>query len=151
MTDRIIMCVGEDRALRPADAQSSVDIAKLPPGAMVSVRLKRVRSIKHHRKFFALISAVHEAQDQFVTQEALLDAIKVHLGHYVAGKIGDQTVFLPKSISFDAMGQDEFNAFYDRAMQAISEHILPGVERADLRKHIHEIMDGEGTRKKEPA
>jgi len=117
-------------------------------GEILEVEIRRVRNPQHHRLFFALMSLVWEQiddQERFPTIEDLVTEIKILTGHYtrrdmvVEGK--RYPVLTPKSISFAALDQTEFSAFFDRVCDWVVTDILPGVSRDDLREEL-EIMTG---------
>jgi hypothetical protein len=45
-------------------------------------------------------------------------------------------VYIPKSISFAKMSQEEFSAFYNRCCDLIAKHFLPGVTSAELHAEV---------------
>jgi hypothetical protein len=49
-------------------------------------------------------------------------------------------VAIPKSIAFHKMDQTEFEAFYDRCIDKIARHFLPGVKSEDLRREVEELI-----------
>lgn len=131
-------------ALRPADELGEAAIRKIAHGEIVSVEIKRPRNLKHHRMFWALMSLVHDNidHDRYPTVEDLVAAVKISAGlrtriELPNGEIG----FIPGSIAFHKMDQDEFSKFYDRVCDLIAKHFLPGVKTDDLRREV-EIMIG---------
>ena len=55
--------------------------------------------------------------------DALLEAVKVHVGHVreLRFKDGDAITYVTKSISFGQLGQDEFNDFYSKMLIALED------------------------------
>lgn len=53
-----------------------------------------------------------------------------------------QEVYVPKSISFASMGEDEFREFLDRCIKLTVEHILPAVDEADVRREMEAMIGG---------
>jgi hypothetical protein len=51
-----------------------------------------------------------------------------------------ETYYIPKSIAFNRMDQGEFNEFYDRCLDVIAQHFLPGVTRDELRQQVEELL-----------
>ncbi len=60
----------------------------------------------------------------------------------------DKFMVEAKSIAFDKMKQDEFEEFYDRAIELITTVILPGINREDVNREVDAILAG---RENEPA
>jgi hypothetical protein len=127
--------------LVPCDDVASAALAKIKHGAVVQVEIKRPRNILHHRKFFALLNLVFENQDKYEEPEHLLAALKTSVGHcdFLPGHNG-MLVAIPKSIAFHKMDQTEFEAFYDRCVDKIARHFLPGVKSEDLRREVEELI-----------
>lgn len=135
-------------ALHPTDQASIKALRQIPDRTIVKIQLSIPRNVRHHRMFFALINLVFEAQReprQFPTREALLDALKIAIGHVreVRG-IRGETYIVPDSISFGRMDQLQFREFFDSAVRVILEKILPGVERRDLEQQIYDILHEPG-------
>jgi len=129
---KAILCGTE--CLVPCDDDAVAWLGKTKLGQDVLIEPKRPRNVAHHRKLFALIKlAVRNwPEDQgVITEQALLGAIKISLGHCetVTTKKGQWQI--PKSINFESMGQDEFNPFYDGAMEIISRVLGCPVEILD--------------------
>ena len=112
--------------------------SKTKLGQVVEMRCRRPRSPGHHRKLFALLNILVENTEDFTSTEDALTAIKAATGHGRWVKIGkaQRELFIPESISFDAMCQSDFNSFYDRAIAAVLRFWLSGVEEPELREAI---------------
>ncbi|HEC26718.1 MAG TPA: DUF1367 family protein [Gammaproteobacteria bacterium] len=129
--------------LRPADKMTDEALSGFGIGEYLSCEIKRPRNGKFHRLFFALLSVVHDnlpehLESRFPTVERLLWEIKLQTGRFdVAETMGGKTFYIPQSISFAKMDQDEFNAFFDEAMTVITKYIMPGTTIAELREAIH--------------
>lgn len=126
-------------ALRPTDQQSAEALASLNPGEVVKVEITRPsqRSVAMHRKFFALLAII--ADQQGWTTDQCLEWCKLAVGHVDTIYDRDGVVYIPKSISFARMPQAEFNEFFDRALTAILERLLPeGTPRHSLVEEVEE-------------
>lgn len=131
-------------SLRPADELGEAALRKIGHGEVVSIEVKRPRNIKHHRMFWALMGLVHDNIDQerYPTVEDLVAAIKIAAGLRTRIELPNGDIgFIPGSIAFHKMDQDEFSKFYDRVCDLIAKHFLPGVNTDDLRREV-EIMIG---------
>jgi hypothetical protein len=127
--------------LVPADDAASAALAKIKHGDEVQVEIKRPRNIRHHRKFFALMQLVYQNQEHYDSIDHLIAALKTAVGHcdLVPGK-GGVMIALPKSIAFAKMDQTAFDEFYDRCIDIIANHFLPGVDSAALRAEVEELI-----------
>tara|TARA_R110000824_G_scaffold61802_2_gene163997 strand:+ start:459 stop:956 length:498 start_codon:yes stop_codon:yes gene_type:complete len=125
------------------DAVEWLKKTKLDQGVLIDPR--RPRNIQHHRKLFALLNLAVDNWPTETTTDALLSVIKIQTGHTEAVMVRASMlerfapafwkliparlkqilpaaieVHVPKSINFESMGQDEFNPFYEKAIQLIA-------------------------------
>lgn len=139
-----VLMVKQFGCLRPADQSGEEALSKMRIGDLMQVEIKRPRNLQHHRLFWALIGKVWENIDQerYPSPDDLCAAIKIAAGIRTRIVLPDGTQgFIPGSIAFHKMSQDEFSAFYDRVCNLIAEHFLPGVTSAELRAEV-ELMIG---------
>lgn len=124
-------------SLRPIDEAGEELLQKIKFRALVKVKITRSRNLKHHAKFFALMRIVYSNQERYTNPDHLLTALKIAAGwtEAIIMPSGNQYL-IPKSIAFDKMDQTEFEVFYDRALDIVIEHFLPGVGREDLANEI---------------
>lgn len=112
---------------------------KLEPGEMVDIKTHLARSGPFHRRHFALEQAVFEAQERFEHFEQFLYWIKVGAGWvtWAAGPKGG-VVPIPRSVSYAAADQEEFEDFHQRVVA-----FLRGPHAAVyLWPHLKEKADG---------
>ena len=133
------------RALYPVDDTGEEVMAKLGQGEIVTVEIKRPRNVRMHRLFWALASLAWEQTDhaEYPTAEDLATHLKLITGHYDRREIVFEgkryPVLTPRSISFAAMSQDDFSAFFDRCCDWILANVIPGVTREDLRDELERM------------
>jgi len=110
--------------------------------------IRKPRSIKQHNRMMAFLQVVLNNQDRYPSIDALLTELKLKCGHYEQhinwkrnddGEYIDSVVFIPKSISFGAMEQDAFVAFETKAYDAVTNDIIPGLNREDLEQAVIEF------------
>lgn len=64
-----------------------------------------------------------------------------NLANWLDGLASEQVeYYIPKSISFAAMDQAGFDEFYNRCLDAIAQHFLPGVSSEELRQQVEEFL-----------
>jgi hypothetical protein len=123
---------------------SAVDISilnKIPEGVDIKAKLKRSRSAANHRRFFAMLHYVLENQDKYRNEEDLLVELKCKVGHYQEHiKRDGEIVYIPKSIDFDSMGEDEFKSFKSRVVDVILSDFLVGETMEELDRHAERIL-----------
>lgn len=128
--------------LVPADDAAQAVLSKIKLGAEVQVDIRRPRNTRHHRKLWALANIVADNQEHYETPEQVVAALKAATGHcdWFPMKDGEHMVAIPKSIAFHKMDQTEFETFYDRCIQVVAKHFLPGVESDALRAEVEEFL-----------
>ena len=115
--------------------------AKTKLGQVVELKGRRPRNARHHRKLFALLHILVENTDSFANTDHALQAVKAATGlggWYKPHPKATREMFFADSIAFDAMPQDEFADFYNKAIDAVIKYWLP-VDKAELRQAIEEF------------
>lgn len=126
--------------LRPCDEAGESALKRIGQGKIVACNVKQPRNVQHHRLFFALMSKVFENQTYFKTVEQLVTALKIAIGHTDTIQTKRGTYTIPKSISFAAMDQGEFDTFYENSVQFVLTEVIPGLGRAELEAEIREMV-----------
>lgn len=138
-----IICRKLMATLRPVDLAGEEALSKIKNNDLVQVEIKRPRNIQHHRLYFALISKVWENMDheRYPSPDDLHAAVKIAAGIRTRIVLPDGTQgFIPGSIAFHKMDQDQFSAFYERACDLIAQHFLPGVTSAELKAEVQQMI-----------
>ena len=125
--------------LVPTDEAGEAFIRTVKIGECVAVDARRPRNLQHHRKFFAMLQLIFNNQQRYATLDHLLTAFKFAISHteIIRTKRGD--IEIPLSISFAAMSQDEFNAFYNRAVDFVLSEVCPGLTKESLERELMEF------------
>lgn len=121
-------------------------IETMKPGKWLRLEWSTPRNGPHHRKMMALLSLVAENSETWDTTAKALVAVKLAAGFFdphVDPATGE-VVKVPHSIAFDAMEQDDFDAFYSAALDAVIQAILPQMDRATADKLLEMIVEGWG-------
>lgn len=126
--------------LRPVDDAGAALLAKLGIGELVKVEIKRPRNVRFNAKFFAMLNIIFQNQDHYKSIDDLLAVCKLRTGHVIVIQTRDGEVRIPASISFSAMDDDEFAAFYDRAVAWVLAEVIPGLKRADLDEEVEQRL-----------
>lgn len=116
------------------------------PGAYMRFEWSTPRNGAHHNKLFALLQLIAENSETFDTKAKALTAVKLAAGLFdlMVNPVTGEIVPVPQSISFEAMGQEEFEAFYSNAIDAVLQHILPQLDRAKADQLLDMIVEGWG-------
>jgi len=117
MSRREILMVKQNGGLFPAsplDDELLQQVGKEP----VLVTVWQARNADHHRKLWAVATAVANFTDMFDDADHAVEWAKLHIPnmHKQYETLAGRTVTVPKSISYAAMDQTRFNNFYDRAL-----------------------------------
>ena len=129
--------------LAPVTEWDRERLLEIPEGKDLSIRFSRTRSPKQHRLFWALMQKVVDNHPYYMRPEQLVEWLKIRLG-YVEDVMFHDGKLLTKvsSISFASMGQDEFQKFFNLAVQIIVTEVIPGTSVEDLIREV-EAMLGE--------
>lgn len=115
--------------LSPVSSFDAERLDRYGIGVDLEVRIMQRRSIPQQRLYWAMLGRVVENTDDWPTSEHLHEALKLHLGYTTPMKTVDgRTVWRPDSTAFASMDGAEFKVFFDRAVETIATHILPGVD-----------------------
>ena len=129
-------------ALRPTDEQGVEVLRKVWSGEAIKCTITRPRNIKFHNKFFAMLGIVLKNQEHYASMDELLGVCKIRIGHVTVVSTGYGTEKWPKSISFAAMDETEFSAFYDRAVDWVLREVIPGLQRQHLDAEVEAELIG---------
>jgi len=121
----------------PADKEAGDWHYKTKLGALVELKGTRPRNPQHMRKFFALMNIVVDNSDDYDTVEQFRFVLMATLqrGKWIEVPHATRAMFIPESISFKSMKQDDFDRLYNDAIDAILKHFVP-MDRQDLHDMI---------------
>lgn len=114
--------INGQHCLVPADiaAEEFLNDVKVDREVLVTVRLPR--HPEHHRWFFWFLNRIVQNVPGWDDIDDLLDAIKLAVGHVrrIQMLTTSETILIPKSISFAAMGEERFKRFVARAKHVLA-------------------------------
>lgn len=112
-------------------------LRKFKSEAIYRVKINKPRNYQYHQQFFTLLNIAFENQDIFQSRKALLDALKLEIGHCEPYRsLRGETHIKPKSISFSAMDDAEFSVFFNKIIDAVLQRFLPTTQKEDLLKTV---------------
>lgn len=138
------------RGSTPADQSAWAKFRRrletMRPGAYLRFEWSTPRNGAHHRKFFALLQLIAENSETYNTTEKALVGVKLAAGLFdlMAHPVTGEIIQVPRSVSFEAMGQENFEAFYTNAIDAVLQHILPHLDREKADRLLDMIVEGWG-------
>lgn len=121
--------------LVPSDMAAEEMVLALPEGKPVLMDMRRARSPKNHSHLFAILKVACDQLEGYPDTETLLDALKIatHLTRPV--KMADgKIIWIPKSINWAAMPEDEFQRWKARALYVLGQ--LLGVDPQQLLEEV---------------
>lgn len=131
LSGRLFERVGDH--LVPADLAAQELLQSVEDGKNVLLDFKSPRSPNNHAHFFAILHKALDHLEGYPDEDTLLDSIKLACGHCRQVMLVDGTmVFVPKTIRFAAMPEEQFKRFKERAMFVLSN--LLGFDAAMLAK-----------------
>lgn len=106
--------------LLPLDDKAVEVISKLKIGEEILIEYKKNRNVKNHRRLFSLLQSVVHNQNHYKNVDNLLDVIKLKAGYFktVVDHNGN-ALYIPESISFATLGEEEFKEFFSGAIDVI--------------------------------
>lgn len=114
---------------------------RMKPDDECVIDMRRPRNLKHSKKLFVLLKIVKNNSDDFSSVEMVLLAVKAALGRgqWIQLPKASRPLFVPESIAFESMDQDEFERFYVDALNVVVSHFLPGMTSDQLDAIIMEF------------
>lgn len=139
------------QGLAPATADAAEMLAKIGIGKPVNVKTSQPRNGKFHRKFMAMIDVAFsnhewpEVQTQWgkakVSRDLFRKYVTVRAGHYEAALTPHGEVRAePKSISFAAMDESEFERVYSDVLDVILAEFLTNWKRGDVDTAVNQML-----------
>ena len=138
-------------SLAPADGKSAEILMNQKVGQGFRVKLTKVRNIRFHRKFFALLNyafdtwepeekeykgePVQKNFDQFRRDITIL------AGFYeTAVRLDGAVRVTAKSISFANMEEDEFEELYSKVIDVLLQRVFIGQTKHDIDTVVNNIL-----------
>lgn len=121
--------------LVPSDLAAQELVESLPEGKAVLMDMRKARSARNHAHLFAILKVACDQLEGYPDVETLLDAVKIatHLTRPV--KLADgRMIWIPKSINWAAMPEDEFQRWKARALYVLGQ--LLGVDPQQLLEEV---------------
>lgn len=127
--------------LAPVDLAART-IALKHTGKDMFVSVTRPRNLRHHNKMYKLFDLLWTAtgmSEHFVSEDTMIGAIKIKIGHCDEVRMKSGVVFVPRSWAFHNMDQDEFDPIYAAVVRLVLTDILPNLNESDLEQELLEF------------
>ena len=98
----------------------------------------RERNYLFHKKVMALYNIGFENQEQYLNFDHYRKVVTMKAGYYETITTDKGEIYLPLSISFSSMDQNEFEALFTRLLDVISEQL--DSQPFEIRKQIDDFL-----------
>lgn len=127
--------------LAPADEHTEGLLTRLPLDGPVRCTVKADRRPNKHRFFWRLASqvalGVNEIMDRGWSPDTAAAWLKISAGYFdqvplhpvVQECVGQKFGYMPRSLSFSKMSDQQMSRFIDAVLKAIAEHFYPHFSR----------------------
>lgn len=124
------------RVFRPISPPAILFFEKTKPFELVVLESRKQRNLQFHRKAFALLNIVFNAQEKYETPEQLRLAMTVYAGYVKQIEVNDTTVLIPESWAFDnkEMTPERFETLYSSMIDFGAG--LSGISEKELREIV---------------
>jgi len=131
----------------PVNEDSIKAVMKLAEDDVIKCEVWKQRNYMFLRKYFALLKTTiyhmpENIPDRFRDKDYLRKYIQICIGsaEVMVGLTGREN-FIPKSISFADMDEDEFKEVYNKTLDFILKHFVTGVDQYDFELEILNFMN----------
>lgn len=114
------------------------ELSKLKQNTEYLFKVTHPRNYQFHKKFFALLNLGFSNQDFYKTFEEYRAIKTMQAGFFKLILTEKGKVFLPESISFNAMDEIEFEQVYKKILDIISSEIH--IDSENIQKEIINFM-----------
>ena len=111
-------------ALAPVTSYDAEELAVCSGGQVFSLLPQSNRSPEHHKLYWSILGKVVKATGKWPTTEHLHRDLKMTLGYCqaIVNEFGG-VYYISDSIAMKKMNQQEFNVYFEQAMEKLSEAI----------------------------
>ena len=129
--------------LGPSDENSYNVLDKMQNGEIVRCEVSRPRNERHHRLAFKLMKEVYKNQNLYSTFETMYDAFKIATGHFDMFIMpSGEKVIRTRSLAWHMMDQTEFQQWWEKLLEFLTQKVIPSLNRKDLEQHVYEMLGG---------
>jgi len=106
----------------PIDDKSVSVAKKIKIGSEIFTEYKPKRNYKNHKRFFSMLQGIVHNSEHYKNIDNLLSMLKLKVGYFdiVVSHKGEQ-LYIPKSIDFSTMPEDEFQSFFSDCIDVLLE------------------------------
>lgn len=125
----------------PADEASSDAMKSYKIGDTFRASVVKPRNLRNHRRWWALCNLIYQNSDQYKSVDQVHDHLKILAGHctQIVSKSTGEVYLVAESISFGKLDEAQFQEVFQRAVIAVTEHIIPGIDTDDVVYEIEKL------------
>lgn len=121
----------------PTDEEGRKLIEAMPRDALCKVEFIKKRNYLNHKRFFKFLEVAFDNQDFYDDPELLRKALQMASGWFetliIRDKNGNVTThYIPKSIAFDEMDEDEFQKLFKKCIGAFLSRYGNGISEEQI-------------------
>lgn len=129
--------------LFPTSEMASEDLALFGMNTEVMAVLSQERRIEALRKLWLFVWKAQQNTDFWIDKDHAMEWFKVQAGYVKPGRDPDTKEWNPRRPkSLKRINDEELALLTSRVEDLIVNEVLPGVDRADLRREIEEMLRG---------
>lgn len=107
----------------PDSEDGRLMIQSMNHGDACMVEFIKTRNYENHKRYFKFIDVAFDMQEFYEEKEHLRKAVQMLAGHFdalvIVNKHGEpETHYIPKSIAFDKMDENEFRELFTKSVRA---------------------------------
>lgn len=129
-------------SLEPADEGAFAYLRSLKLGEVYRVEVKRPRSLRDHKRYWALCTFVWTNTEAFASPDEVHEYLKLRGGHcsIIVSQTTGEIYKVAKSISFKAMHANKWDEFWQRCKDVVREDFIPTMSDADLEFELQKLI-----------
>jgi hypothetical protein len=110
-------------------------LERFPENVPLRIQLAQPRSGPRHRLYRVTLRIIVNNTDKFSTEDALHKTLLLacNVTEPILTTEGE-FIYVPSSTAYEAMPEEEFKVYFDRAMEIVASVIIPGLDLDELLK-----------------
>ena len=129
-----------DVGYQPACQESQEIFSKSKIGNLERWERKQVRNVGFHKKYWSMITLVAKNQEKIEYSTDKQGKERIHYAAMLILRKGsffgkDDAQFIPDSISFGNMKQDDFEELYNQVLDVLLKHFVP-INKEDFEREL---------------
>lgn len=113
---------------------------KIPQNAIVHWTYRRPQIAQYHRKFFAMVSVIFENQSEYQNKDLFYKVLVMLAGFCDIIQVGDKTLFIADSVSFEKCSQAKLEEIYDKVLDVALERFCKGSTAEEINSKVDEVL-----------